>query len=77
MTKDTHSFDEWYSEVKRIVQEGRPIYLMGRPDPNEPEEFYPLSDAQVEEWDKINKHYFCKYYEDGEDPHFAIYDFVC
>lgn len=73
----TQTFDEWYKEVLAIVKARQPIYLIGGPDPNEPpEEPIPLSDEEVERWDKENHIYFEKYYKDGETPHSAILEFV-
>jgi hypothetical protein len=76
MNKNTHTFDDWFTEVKNQVKIGRPIYLIGGPDPDAPEEFYPQTDEYVSNWVEENEVYFKKYYEDGECPNSALVEFV-
>lgn len=76
MNKNTNTFDEWFAEVKAQVKIGRPIYLIGGPDPDAPEEFYPKTDEYVANWAEENEFYFKKYYEDGDSPDMAMFEFV-
>jgi hypothetical protein len=71
------TFEEWFTEVKKIVKANHPIYLLGSPDPDDPDpEPIPLSDEQVEAWGQANCNYFNQYYLAGDDPHWALVEFV-
>jgi len=76
ITKTTHSFDEWYKEVLQFVKEGHSIQLLGVPDPDNPIENCPISDEELTEWDNQNRHHFRVYYENGETPMWAMWEFV-
>lgn len=76
MDKNTHTFEEWFAEVKRETQKGYPIWLIGSPDPNEPEECNPMSDKELEIWAEENYKYFLQYYNDGLTTDRARFEFV-
>lgn len=73
----SEQFADWFERVKAIVKENHPIYLIGGPDPDNPEPPpIPHTDEYVAEWAANAETEFRKMYEKGDDPHSALFDWV-